>query len=239
MEKTPDKEVWLGDSNGPMGDVGAFMDSELRVDRADLPGHIRQLDGARNLIAIVGAPGSGKSRLAQEICAALNEHTPGCAAVVAMDGFHLDNETLDACAMRHIKGAPETFDVMGLIDIVQRIRVATGDIAVPTFNRTSDCVIPVGAVVPQATRFVLIEGNYLLLTRPGWRDLFPLFDLSIRIDVALDELRRRLMRRWRHLPKAEARRKVEENDMPNGRMVRAESRAADLVIRVEGALPPR
>ena len=49
---------WLGDGDGPMGDHGAFMDSELQVPRADLAAHIRQLEGPRNLIALVGAPGS-------------------------------------------------------------------------------------------------------------------------------------------------------------------------------------
>lgn len=34
---------WLGDSDGPMGDYGAFMESELQVPRADLASHIRQL----------------------------------------------------------------------------------------------------------------------------------------------------------------------------------------------------
>ncbi|WP_241565092.1 nucleoside/nucleotide kinase family protein [Paenirhodobacter populi] len=238
MEKKSDREIWLGDSNGPMGDVGAFMESELRVDRADLPGHIRQLDGARNLIAVVGAPGSGKSRLARELCTALNEDAPDTAAIVAMDGFHLDNDTLDARGMRHIKGAPETFDVAGFIDLLQKIRTAGAEIPVPTFDRSIDAVVPGGARIAAGTRFVLVEGNYLLLTRPGWHDLFPLFDLSIRIDVAEAELRRRLLRRWRDLPEAEALRKVEENDLPNGRMLRAESRAADLVVRIEDTPPP-
>ncbi|HEY0213920.1 MAG TPA: nucleoside/nucleotide kinase family protein [Paenirhodobacter sp.] len=233
MEKASDGEIWLGDSNGPMGDVGAFMDSELRVDRADLAGHIRQLDGTRNLIAVVGAPGSGNSRLAQEICAALNGHTPGIAAILGMDGFHLDNETLDARQMRNIKGAPETFDVTGLSSVINQLRVTRADVPVPVFDRARDAVIPAAETIPATTRFVLIEGNYLLLTRPGWRDLFPLFDLSIRLDVPEDELRRRLLRRWRDLPDAVAARKVTENDLPNGRILRTESRAADLVVRVE------
>lgn len=238
MRKNEAGEVWLGDSDGPMGDVGAFMDSELRVDRADLAAHIRQLEGARNLIAVVGAPGSGKSRLVRELCASLNERTPGSAAIVAMDGFHLDNRTLDALGLRPRKGAPETFDTNGFAALLETLRQGGQDMRVPTFDRARDAVVEGGATVAAQVRYVLVEGNYLLLTQPGWRDLFPLFDLSVRIHVPEEELRRRLLKRWRDLPAAEAQRKVEENDLPNGRMLRAESRAADLVVIAAPAPPP-
>ncbi|MCV2878614.1 nucleoside/nucleotide kinase family protein [Sedimentimonas flavescens] len=223
-------EFWLGDSNGPMGDVGAFMDSELRVDRADLAAHIRQLDGARNLIAIVGAPGSGKSHLAEELAAQLNAHTPGSAAVVGMDGFHRSNAELEELGQLARKGAPETFDVAGLNDLLTTLRAARADVTVPTFDCELDEPNPHGGLVPAATRYVLIEGNYLLLTRPEWRDLFPLYDLSIRLEVPEDELRARLARRWQDLPAEEARCKIEENDLPNGRLIRRENRAADFVV---------
>ena len=58
---------WLGDSDGPMGEWGAFMSSELRLPRAELAGQIAQLGEGRAIIAIVGAPGAGKSRLAAEL----------------------------------------------------------------------------------------------------------------------------------------------------------------------------
>ncbi|MFT3690293.1 hypothetical protein [Paenirhodobacter sp.] len=230
MRESETGETWLGDSDGPMGDAGAFMSSELRVDRADLPGHIRQLDGPRNLIAIVGASGAGKSRLAAELCAALNAGAPGSAAVLAMDGFHLDNATLDARGLRPRKGAPETFDVAGLHAQILALKHAEHDLPVPVFDRATDTVIPAAEVIPGRARFVLVEGNYLLLTRPGWRDLFPLFDLSVRIAVPEATLRERLMHRWRDLSDAEARRRVEENDLPNGRLLRQEGRAADLLL---------
>lgn len=221
---------WLGDSNGPMGDVGAFMHSELRVDRADLPGHIRQLEGRRVLVALVGAPGAGKSRLAAELAQALNAQTPGSTAILPMDGFHRDNGWLDAQGLRARKGAAETFDVEGLAACLGRVRAAQGDIAVPGFDRAADAVVPGAMTIPAACRVVLVEGNYLLLTRPLWRDLYPLFDLSIRLAVAEPVLRARLMARWAHLPEAEARRRTEENDLPNGRVILAENRAADLRV---------
>jgi len=223
-------EFWLGDSDGPMGDVGAFMASELRVDRADLAGHIRQLDGARNLIAITGAPGSGKSHLAAELAAALNAAAPGSAAVMAMDGFHQPNDWLDARDLRARKGAPETFDVAALAECLAQLRAGSTDVAVPGFDRAADAVVPAAETIPQSTRFVLIEGNYLLLARPGWIDLAPLFDLTIRLVVPEAALRARLAARWANLPPEESRRRIEENDLPNGRLLTREARAADFRV---------
>lgn len=223
-------EFWLGDSNGPMGDVGAFMESELRVDRADLAAHIGQIEGERVLIALVGAPGAGKSRLAAELKAALEAKAPGSAAILPMDGFHRPNDWLDAHGLRAVKGAPETFDVAGFAACLAEVKSARAPLAVPAFDRDLDAVVPGALTIPGQARVILVEGNYLLLTRPGWRDLFPLFDLSIRLAVPEAELRRRLMARWSDLPAAEATQRTEENDLPNGRLIRAENRAADLVV---------
>ena len=56
----------------------------------------------RKLIAIAGAPGSGKSTLAEELAHQLGP----TAAVMPMDGFHLDNDALHAMDLFHRKGAP-------------------------------------------------------------------------------------------------------------------------------------
>ncbi len=225
-------EFWLGDSNGPMGDVGAFMDSELRVDRADLAAHIRQLDGPRNLIAIAGAPGAGKSHLAAELAAALNAATPGSAAVLPMDGFHLSNDVLETRGLRARKGAPETFDVAALSATLSQARAPGADLRAPGFDRATDQVIPDAIRIPATARYVLVEGNYLLLTRPGWRDLFPLFDLTVRLNVPEPVLRVRLLQRWQACPPpgGDITAQIEQNDLPNGRILRQENRAADLVI---------
>lgn len=223
-------EFWLGDSNGPMGDVGAFMASELRVDRADLAGHIRQLDGTRNLIAIVGAPGSGKSHLAAELAAQLDAAEPGTAAVLAMDGFHQPNDWLDAQGLRARKGAPETFDLAALAACLAALRAGNGPVAVPGFDRVADAVVPDAAVIPAAVRYVIVEGNYLLLARPGWIELAALFDVTIRLAVPEEALRARLAERWADLPPEEAQRQIEENDLPNGRLLTRENRAADFRV---------
>jgi len=75
----------------------------------------------RSLVAIAGAPGAGKSTLA----AALVDRLGPEAALVPMDGFHLDNAILDARGRRFAKGSPDTFDVAGFEAALQRLKAAT------------------------------------------------------------------------------------------------------------------
>lgn len=224
---------WLGDSNGPMGDWGAFMSSELRLPRAELAGQIAAQPGRRVIVAIAGAPGAGKSRLAAELAGQLNAQAPGSAAVVALDGFHLDTATLAARGLSARKGAPESFDTEGFSETLAALRTAAGRVCVPGFDRAADRVIADATEVAANVRVVLIEGNYLLLTRAPWRDLFGLYDLSLRLDVPPDVLRARLEARWRDLELGpdEIARRVTENDLPNGALTLRENRGADFVIR--------
>ena len=190
---------------------------------SDLAGRIRALPGARTLTALVGPPAAGKSTLAEAVVAALGAE----GALVAMDGFHLDDRVLEARGLRARKGAPETFDVDGLARTLAAIR-AGGEVFVPVFDRARELSRAAAGVVPLSARHVVVEGNWLLLDRPGWRDLA--WDLSVRIDAPDAVLRDRLMRRWAHLPEREAALKTEGNDLPNARLVRSGSRAADVVI---------
>ncbi len=57
---------------------------------------------ARVLIAIAGAPGSGKSTFAEHLSGYLGKK----ASVIPMDGFHLDNSVLEAKGLLSVKGAP-------------------------------------------------------------------------------------------------------------------------------------
>lgn len=192
----------------------------------------RIVEGAHGLrriiIALAGPPGAGKSTLSERLLAVL---PAGEAALVPMDGFHFDNGVLDRMGLRNRKGAPETFDCAGLAATLRRIRLGERDVAVPIFDREADLARAGAAIVAADTRFVLVEGNYLLLDRTPWSEITPLFDLTIFIDVPLIELERRLLARWRDLgrsPEA-VRAWVEGNDLPNARLVIEGSRQADIV----------
>ncbi|MBA4221934.1 MAG: nucleoside/nucleotide kinase family protein [Methylobacterium sp.] len=185
-------------------------------------------DQRRIVVALAGAPGAGKSTLSEQLLAAL---PVGEAGLVPMDGYHFDNAVLDAMGLRHRKGAPQTFDCAGLAATLRRIRSGEGDVAVPLFDRQADLARAAAAIIPADARFILVEGNYLLLDRAPWSDLAPLFDLTIFIEVPMAELERRLLARWTDLGRSEeaARAWVAGNDLPNARLVIEGSRRADIV----------
>lgn len=188
----------------------------------------RARDLHRIVVALGGPPGAGKSTLSERLLAAL---PAGEAALVPMDGFHFDNAVLDAMGQRSRKGAPQTFDCAGLAATLQRIRSGGEAVAVPVFDREADLARAGAAIVAAEARYVLVEGNYLLLDRAPWSNLTPLFDLTIFIDVPMAELERRLLARWADLGRSEeaARAWVEGNDLPNARLVIEGSRRADVV----------
>ena len=182
----------------------------------------------RVLVGIAGAPGAGKSTLAEALVDRLGPQ----AALVPMDGFHLDNAILDARGRRFAKGSPDTFDVAGFEAILQRLK-AGGEVIVPVFDRYIDVSRGSARVVPPAARIIVAEGNYLLLRDAPWDRLHALWDLTAFLDVPLAELERRLIDRWHHhgLSDEDARRRAFDNDIPNARRVIDGSVAADVVLR--------
>lgn len=207
------------------------------ADTAALADRLLAADPARRVIcAIAGPPGSGKSTLAEALVAAINAREAGAAALLPMDGFHYDDLYLVPAGLRPRKGAPETFDVGGLRHVLGRLRARDEDaVAVPVFDRDIEIARAGARLIPRSVRIVVVEGNYLLLTRPPWDSLRPAFDLTVRIDVPESVLRARLAARWAGygLTPDEIAFKLDGNDLPNGRVVAAESAPADIVLRQE------
>jgi pantothenate kinase len=189
--------------------------------------------GGRVLCAIAGAPGSGKSTLADRLADLLNAGAPGTAAVLPMDGFHYDDLHLVPAGLRPRKGAPETFDVGGLFHILRRIKARDeAFVAVPVFDRAIEIARAGARMIPAGVPVIVVEGNYLLLTRGDWPRLRPLFDVTVLADVPEPVLRDRLRRRWEGygLTAEEIAWKLDGNDLPNGRLILAESAPADFRI---------
>ena len=186
---------------------------------------ITRLAPGRRVIAVVGAPGSGKSTLAAQLVTELEN-----AALVPMDGFHLDDRLLQEDGLLPLKGAPETFDAAGCVALIARLR-AGGEVVHPVFDRSRELAIAGAGRVAAGTRLVVVEGNYLLLDRAPWREMAGLWDLSVMLDVPMEELRRRLSARWQALGKDPARIKAHlQNDLANAETVLRQSLAADLVV---------
>jgi pantothenate kinase len=193
----------------------------------------RTQSSRRRVVAIAGAPGSGKSTFAETLCADLNRSSPDFARVLAMDGFHFDDRVLDARGQRARKGAPHTFDVGGLGAMLDRLRADDGsEIAVPVFDRSLEISRAGAALIPGAVRLILVEGNYLLLDDPGWTPLRARFDATVMVEVPRERLIERLTARWRGYGYEDAalRAKLDGNDLVNADLIASHSMAADWYV---------
>lgn len=196
--------------------------------------------GRRVMIAIAGAPGSGKSTIAEHVVDVLNAGEGVSAALFPMDGFHYDDAVLEEMKRRPFKGAIDTFDAHGLRHMLERLKANEDDkVAVPVFDRAIEIARAGGRLIPQSVDIIVCEGNYLLASQSPWDRLKQIFDLTVFVDVDEDDLRARLRDRWRSfgLGEDEINRKVEENDLPNGRFIISASTEPDLRIGNMGSKP--
>lgn len=175
----------------------------------------------RILVAIVGAPASGKSTLSDALFCQLGGDEAG-VVIVPMDGFHFDDAILKDRGLLTRKGAPETFDVGGLRRTLDAIRTdGDTDVYVPVFDRELEISRGSARAISKRHRIILVEGNYLLLSQSPWDQLTTLFDLSIYLEVPEETLRTRLIERWEGFgfDHETALNKAMGNDIPNAQTV--------------------
>ena len=185
----------------------------------------------RRLVAVVGAPGAGKSTLAEAVVDHLKQ-TGRKVQLVPMDGFHLDNRILNARGLLARKGAPQTFDAAGFLSMVKRL-VEGEEVIAPTFDRSLDISIAGAVEVPADVDLLVLEGNYLLLDQPIWRELKQYWDLSVYLEVPIEELERRLIQRWldHGLDQQAAEARARGNDLANAQFIIENSLPADVSIQ--------
>ncbi len=186
----------------------------------------------RVLIAISGPPGAGKSTLAEAVCHQLN-NSGLSAKIIPMDGFHLDNTKLDEIGLRDKKGAPDTFDAEGFVNLVKKLKDNERSVSIPHFNRETDNVAPNQDQVTTEDHILIIEGNYLLLKTEPWSQLKNYFDLTVSINPGIETLRQRLVQRWldNGHTQEQAEQRALSNDIPNAQTVLNNSSAPDISLR--------
>ena len=114
----------------------------------------------RALLGVVGPPGAGRSTLAESLVEALGDR----AVLVPMDGFHLADTELARLGRSARKGAPDTSDAAGYVQLPRRLLARSDDVVyAPVFRRELELAEAGALPVTQAVLLVVTEGNYLLL----------------------------------------------------------------------------
>jgi len=199
----------------------------------------------RLMVAVAGAPGTGKSLFAAQLSWILNQNvisgTAGLA--LAQDGFHHDGHYLkshfrnlptgEQICLADVKGAVDTFDVAALKQRVEQIRAGTTDVGWPAYNRTSHEIIANRHRVPQRITVVVIEGSCLLLDAGPYAGLPQLFDLKIFLDTPGAKIISGLMARHMANGKSmdEAKAWIKKVDLPNAQLIMESKSRADVLIR--------
>jgi pantothenate kinase len=202
-----------------------FLVEHAQALAARLPGRIA--------IGLAGGPGVGKSTLAVQLVDALNAQTPGLAAYVPMDGFHMLHAKLEALGTVADKGAPHTFEGVAFADFLQQSKAAKEDVSGPGYSRKIEDVVQDAFIIAAETRILIVEGNYLLLANSPWRHIKPLLDSAVFIAVPREKVRARLMKRHAEegLFSAERNREhIERVDLSNYDLVARSRPRADIAI---------
>ena len=184
----------------------------------------------RYFIALAGPPASGKSTISEKLYKDLIKKGIS-SGIVQMDGFHFDDSILLSKKLLSKKGSPETFDVMGLKNILVRLR-HEDEVVVPVFDRSLELSRSSAVIISKQTKLIIVEGNYLLLKSHPWDLLKEFFDSSIMINCDEKTLELRLIKRWKsfNYSNEEINQKVYNNDLPNALNVMKNSSKSDFIL---------
>lgn len=197
----------------------------------DLLDRVRALiaRGGRRVLGITGAPGAGKSTLAHALVDALGDD----ARLVGMDGYHLAEAELVRLGRQERKGAPDTFDALGYVALLRRLRLADERVVyAPSFDRSLEEPIAGAVAVTRDVPLVVTEGNYLLVTEGDWAGVRPLLDECWYVDPPEQLRLSRLIARhegFGRSPEA-ARERSLGSDQRNAEVVATTRPRADLLV---------
>ena len=208
------------------------MTSEMTLDALVQRAEALAASGGRRILGVVGAPGGGKSTLAEALVGRLAP----LACHVPMDGFHLAGAELDRLGRRGRKGAPDTFDADGYVALLRRLRWASEDVVyAPEFRREIEEPIAGAIPVPRDVPLVVTEGNYLLLDDGPWAAVLGLLDEAWYVETNEDARLELLVQRHITSGKdpAAARAWALGSDQRNAELVTATRHSADLIVSID------
>jgi len=190
----------------------------------------------RAVLAIAGIPGSGKSTLAHAITDAINHAIPNSAILLPMDGFHMSNTKLAELGLTNRKGAPQTFEAQRYFKLLTQLRDRARRVSIPVFDRTVDEPVFTGKpehTADTSTRWVITEGNYLLLDTLPWTEIDALADVRVMIDTPIEQAKQWVINRHKSFGRSPQQAKLwyETNDLLNTQYIHAHSRHADRIAR--------
>ena len=192
--------------------------------------------GRRIAIGLAGGPGVGKSTLAAELVAALNDGAPGSAALVPMDGFHMKHAKLEGLGQVDFKGAPHTFEGAAFVAFLRELKAATAAVSGPGYSRKIEDTVEDAFTVGPEVRVLVVEGNYLLLGEAPWAEAKDALDLAVFVTVPRDLVAARLLKRHGEeglFSEERNRAHIARTDLPNYDLVETSKDRADVVIALD------
>ena len=183
---------------------------------------------------LAGPPGSGKSTLGAilaQIGAALRPPLP--LQVLPLDGFHLSNAELRRRDLTARKGLPETYDLGALSASLAALK-AGRRLSWPLYDRRIHDPVA-DALHAAATGVVLVEGTFLALADPGWRELRTHAHLCLFLECALATVQPRVVARHQRGGRrpADAAAHFARVDAVNTRRILSRRQGVDLTLVVE------
>lgn len=188
---------------------------------------------ARIIVGICGAPGAGKSWVADGIARTLGSEL---AVVVPFDGFHLSTDVIADTPLMARRGAVDTFDLDSYKCLIARLRERDEEVVyAPKFKRGLEEPIGSAIAVPRHVPIVITEGNYLLIPHPTLRAVRELLDevwyLDTPPDVRLPQLVARHVAFGKNV--TDAQEWAHGSDQRNAEEIEATRQWADRIITVD------
>lgn len=158
---------------------------------------------------------------------------PDVARLLPLDGYHLTRKQLDelpnAQEAHYRRGAPFTFDPVSYIKLLTELRkpleATTRTLYAPSFDHAVKDPVVEDIPLPPSARIVIIEGLYVALDQPPWKEALELYDELWFINVDLETATKRVaMRNFTaglSPTYEEALKRTVENDMRNAKEILA------------------